>query len=82
MIFPIVATFDPRGTLFQGTLNMSGSCLAYQDFSGLFVLEKIFNDPILNVYVHFCTYLPFEENLALYLDNFEFPLHKHILHQV
>jgi hypothetical protein len=25
---------------------------------------------------HFCNYRPFEEDLALYLNNLEFPLHK------
>jgi hypothetical protein len=33
-------------------------------------------------FFHFCDYLPFEENLALYLNNFEFPLLKDDLYQV
>jgi hypothetical protein len=31
---------------------------------------------------HFCNYLPFEEDLALLLNNLEFPLHKDHLYQV
>jgi hypothetical protein len=31
---------------------------------------------------HFCNYLPFEEDLALYLKNFEFPSSKDVLYQV
>ena len=31
---------------------------------------------------HFCNYLPFEEDLALYLNNLEFPLPKDDLYQV
>jgi hypothetical protein len=27
-------------------------------------------------FLHFCNYLPFEEDLALYLNKLEFPLHK------
>jgi hypothetical protein len=32
--------------------------------------------------MHFCDYFPFEQDLALYLNNFEFPLLKDDLHQV
>ena len=31
---------------------------------------------------HFCDYLPFEEDLALYLNNLEFPSPKNDLYQV
>jgi hypothetical protein len=31
---------------------------------------------------HFCDYLPFEQDLALYLNNLEFPLPKNDLYQV
>jgi hypothetical protein len=31
---------------------------------------------------YFCDYFPFEEDLTLYLNNFEFPLPKDDLHQV
>jgi hypothetical protein len=45
------------------------------------VLEKnILNDPIL--FLHFCDYLPFEEDLALYLNKLEFPSPRNNLHQV
>jgi hypothetical protein len=38
--------------------------------------KKIFfkNDPI--PFLHFCDYLPFEEDMALYLNKLEFPLSK------
>jgi hypothetical protein len=49
--------------------------------SGSVVLEKkILNDPI--PFLHFCDYLPFEEDLALNFNNSEFPLHKNDLYQV
>jgi hypothetical protein len=51
-------------------------------YSGSTVLEKkILNDP--TPFLHFCNYLPFEEDLALYLYNLEFPLlPKNDLYQV
>jgi hypothetical protein len=51
-------------------------------FSGSVVLvKKIFKyDP--TPFLHFCSYLPFEENLALNLNNLEFSLPKDILYQV
>jgi hypothetical protein len=42
---------------------------------GPVVLEKRFsNDPI--PFLNFCDYLPFEEDLALYLNKLEFPSSK------
>jgi hypothetical protein len=50
-------------------------------YSGSVVLEKkILNDP--TPFLHFCDYLPFEEDLALYLNNLESPLRKDDLYQV
>jgi hypothetical protein len=46
-------------------------------YSGSTVLEKT-PTPFLN----FCNYLPFEEDLALYLNNLEFPLPKDNLYHV
>jgi hypothetical protein len=34
--------------------------------------RRFLNDTI--PFLHFCDYLPFEENLALYLNKLEFPL--------
>jgi hypothetical protein len=36
----------------------------------------------LPIFLHFCGYLPFEEDLALSLNNLEFPLPKDDLFQV
>jgi hypothetical protein len=33
-------------------------------------------------FLHFCDYLPFEEDLALYLNKFDFPSSKDNLYQV
>jgi hypothetical protein len=49
-------------------------------YSGSVVLEKIFNSP--TQFLHFCDYLPFEEVMALYLNNLEFPLPMDDLYQV
>jgi hypothetical protein len=42
--------------------------------------EDILNDPTL--FLHFLDYFPFEEDLALYLNNLEFPVSKDDLCQV
>ena len=47
---------------------------------GPIVLEKIFKWTI--PFLHFCYYLPFEEDLALYLNKFEFHSPKDSLYQV
>jgi hypothetical protein len=48
--------------------------------SGSVVLEKILNES--NPFLYFCDYLPFEEDLAVELNNLEFPLPKDDLYQV
>ena len=42
--------------------------------------RKFLNDP--TPFWHFCNYLPFEEDLALYLKKIDFPLPKDNLYQV
>jgi hypothetical protein len=42
--------------------------------------KRFLNDP--TPFLHFCNNLPFEEDLALYLNNLEFPLTKDDLYQV
>jgi hypothetical protein len=42
--------------------------------------RRFSNDPI--PFLHFCDYLPFEEDLALYLNKLEFPSPKDSLYQV
>jgi hypothetical protein len=42
--------------------------------------RRFLNDPTL--FLHFCDYLPFEEDLALYLNNIEFPLPKDDLYVI
>jgi hypothetical protein len=59
---------------------MSESFHVNMSYSGSEVLkEKFFND--LSKFLHFY-YLPFEEDLALYLKNLKFPLPKDDLYQV
>jgi hypothetical protein len=41
---------------------------------------RFLNDP--SPFLHVCDYLPFEEDLTLYLNKFEFPLPKDNLYQV
>jgi hypothetical protein len=45
-----------------------------------FMRRKYLNDPTL--FLHFCDYPPFEEDLALSLNNLEFPLPKDDLYQL
>jgi hypothetical protein len=42
--------------------------------------RRFLNDP--TPFLHFCDYLPFEEDLALYLKEFNFPLSKDNLYDV
>jgi hypothetical protein len=42
--------------------------------------KTFFND--LDKVLHYCDYVPFEKDLALYLNNLEFPLPKDDSHQV
>jgi hypothetical protein len=42
--------------------------------------RRCLNDP--TPFLHFCDYLPFEEDLALSLNNLEFPLPKDDLYHV
>jgi hypothetical protein len=55
---------------------MSESFHVNMSYSGSVALKgkKIFND--LAKFLHFYDYLPFEEDLALYLKNSKFPLPK------
>jgi hypothetical protein len=48
--------------------------------SSVVLAKKFLNDP--TPFLHFCDYFPFEEELALYLKNLEFPLSKDNLYQV
>jgi hypothetical protein len=48
--------------------------------SGSVVLEKIFKRP--HPFLHFCDYIPFEEDMALNLNNLEIPLTKDNLYKV
>jgi hypothetical protein len=60
---------------------MSESVHVKFSFFGSVVLKKkIFNDP--TQFLQFCDYLPFQEDLALYLKNLELPLPKDDLYQV
>jgi hypothetical protein len=60
---------------------MSGSCPVNLSFSDLVVIEKRFSND-LTLFLYSCNYLPFEEDLALYLNEFEFSLPKDDLCQV
>jgi hypothetical protein len=42
--------------------------------------RRFLNDP--TPFLQFCNYLPFEEDLTLYLNNLEPPLPKHDLYKV
>ena len=75
MVFPIVVPPDPQRPWFQDTwiYIISDSFHVNMTYSGSVTLEKkILNNPI--PFLHFCDYLPFEVNLALYLNNLELPL--------
>jgi hypothetical protein len=77
MVFPIVAPSDTPGPWCEQfwIYIISESFHVNMIYSGSVVLEKkIFKWP--HPIFAFCDYLPFEEDLALYLNNLEFPLPK------
>jgi hypothetical protein len=83
MVFAIVAPSDPRGPWFVQTwiCTISESFCIDLSFSGFVVLgKKIFKWP--HPIFADCDHLHFEEDLALDLYNFEFPLPKDDLYQV
>jgi hypothetical protein len=84
MVFPIVAPPDPREPWCEQfwIYIISESFYVNMTYSGSVVLEKkIFRWP--EPICAFCFYyIPFEEDLALYLNNLEFPLPKDDLSQV
>jgi hypothetical protein len=55
-------------------------CQAWLKLVQWFCRRRFLNDP--TQFLHFCNYLSFDENLAHYLNNLEFPLPKDDLYQV
>jgi hypothetical protein len=67
--------------IWTSRIRLSESCQVNMIYSGSVVfLRRFLNDPY--PFSHFCDYFPFEEDLALYVNNFEFPLPKVDLYQV
>jgi hypothetical protein len=66
------------------TLESSSSkddlCQVWLELAQWFWRKGFLNDP--TPFLHFCYYLPFEEDLALYLNKLESPLPKGNLYQV
>ena len=61
-------------------LPQNDLCQVWLDLAQWFWRRRILNAPI--PFLHFCDYLPLEEDLALYLNKPEFPLLKKKLYQV
>jgi hypothetical protein len=55
-------------------------CQVWLKLAHWFWRRRFLNDP--TPILHFCDYLPFEEDLALYLNKFEFPSPNDNLYQV
>jgi hypothetical protein len=55
-------------------------CQFWLKLAEWFLRKRFLNDSI--PFLHFCDYLPFEESLALYFNNLEFPSPKDNLYQV
>jgi hypothetical protein len=72
----------PSGTIIWTSFNLHNvrklSC-KYELFWLSGSQGKFFND--LSPFLHFYDYLPFEEDLALYMNNLEFPILKDALYQ-
>jgi hypothetical protein len=79
MVFPIVAASDPGDHDLKKTVYVwKLSCKS--ELFWLILFKEDFS--ITPTYLAFRNYHPFEENLAVYLNNFEFPLSKDVLYQV
>ena len=55
-------------------------CQVWLKLAQWFWRRRFLNDP--TPFLHFCDYLPFEEDLVLYLNKLEFPSPKDNLYQV
>jgi hypothetical protein len=65
---------------FQSPLPKDNLCQGWLELAQWFWRRIFLND--LTPFLHFCDYLPFEEDLTLYLKKFEFPSPKDNLYQV
>jgi hypothetical protein len=82
MVFPIVAPSWPRE---QWCEQFCIYIISESFHVNMINLAQWFGRRFLNYptpFLHFCDYLHFEEDLALYLNNVEFPLPKEALYQV
>jgi hypothetical protein len=64
----------------ESSLRKDDLCQAWLKLVKWFWRRRFSNDPI--PFLHFCDYLPFEKDLALYLNKLKFPSPKDNLHQV
>jgi hypothetical protein len=55
-------------------------CQVWLEMAQWFYRRRFLNDP--TPFLHFCDYLPLEEDLALYLNKLEFPSPKDNVYQV
>jgi hypothetical protein len=61
-------------------LSKDDLCQVCLKLAQWFWRRRFLNDP--TPFLHFCDYLPFEEDLALYLNKLEFPSPKDNVYQV
>jgi hypothetical protein len=80
--FPLCPPPWPSGTTICTSLNLQNvrKVFVNMSYSGSVVLKGKNYD--LTKFLHFCDHFPFEEKLAFYLYNLEFPLPKDDLYQV
>jgi hypothetical protein len=81
MVFSTVAPSWTPGTMIWTNLNVHYNRKLSCKYK-IFWLSGSWEEESLMAPSHFCDYLPFEEDLALYLNNLEFSLSKDDLHQV
>ena len=65
---------------FKSPLPKDGLCQVWSKSAQWFWRRKLLNEP--SRFLHFCDYLPFEEDLVLYLNKLEYPSPKDNLYQV
>jgi hypothetical protein len=77
---PLENGYHLRLNTLESPLTMDDLCQVWLKLAEWFWKRRFLNDP--TPFLHFCDFLPFEEDLAHYLNKLEFPSSKDILYQV
>jgi hypothetical protein len=80
LLSPLGEGLSPSFEQLESLLPKDDLCQVWLKLARWFWRKRFLNDPA--PFLHFCDYLPFEEDLTLYLNKLEFSLPKNNLYQV